>query len=226
MGADRCSGAQLLRIYWYDAPPRGAPTLEQTQIAELDDTKLRLGFLNAAGEQKGVDSLIVTDLIELARQKSICDAVLLAGDEDLRVGVQVAKTYGVRVHLLGVAPARSSQSPRLRTEADTTTEWEVDVVSQFLSVRRTPDVVTAVTQNAAAGDVSAAIRAVIDSLTPDEREALRRFCDENRGLPPEHDGALLRVHSAGLGRSLSDGERRELRQAFRTEILSFGGRSR
>ena len=46
------------------------------------------------GRQKGVDSLIVTDLIELARNHAISDAVLLAGDEELRIGVQIAQSLG------------------------------------------------------------------------------------------------------------------------------------
>jgi uncharacterized LabA/DUF88 family protein len=49
--------------------------------------KVRLGFVNRAGEQKGVDSLIVTDMISPARNRAMADAVLRSGDEDLRVGV-------------------------------------------------------------------------------------------------------------------------------------------
>lgn len=41
-GESEAIGACLLRIYRYDAPPHGASSLEQTQIAEFDDTKLRL----------------------------------------------------------------------------------------------------------------------------------------------------------------------------------------
>jgi len=84
---------------------------------------------------QGVDSLIVTNLIELARQKAIYDAVLLSGDEDVRVGVQIAQNYGVKVHLIGIAPARGSQSHQLMQEADTTCDWGEDVVRRFLSVR-------------------------------------------------------------------------------------------
>ena len=85
--------------------------------------KVRLGFINSAGQQKGVDSLIVTDLIGLARQKAICDALLISGDEDVRIGVQIAQNYGVRVHLLGIAPSRANQSIQLVHEADTSQEW-------------------------------------------------------------------------------------------------------
>jgi hypothetical protein len=129
--ADGCS---LLRVYWYDGVlPRG-PTDEHDRIGLCDNVKLRLGFINSAGQQKGVDSLIVTDLIELARNRAITDAVLLAGDEDIRIGVQVAQSYGVRVHLLGITPARGSQGKLLRQEADTTSEWKKETVTRFLTV--------------------------------------------------------------------------------------------
>lgn len=129
-------GAQLLRIYWYDgvSAHRG-PTSEQLRIASTNNVKLRLGFLNSRGQQKGVDSLIVTDLVELGRNQAISDAVLLSGDEDVRIGVQIAQSFGVRVHLLGIAPSRGSQSRQLIQEADTASEWDRNTVSRFLSFR-------------------------------------------------------------------------------------------
>jgi uncharacterized LabA/DUF88 family protein len=128
--------SRLLRIYWYDGAIGGArPTADQALLANLDDVKLRLGFVNSSGQQKGVDSLIVTDLIELARQKAICEAILMSGDEDVRVGVQIAQLYGVRVHLLGITPSRGTQSQQLLQEADTTHEWDAATIALFLSIR-------------------------------------------------------------------------------------------
>ena len=124
--------APLLRIYWYDAALPSGPHESQVEIALTDDIKLRLGRLHEDGQQKGVDSLIVTDLIELSRNKSIIDALLLSGDEDVRVGVEIAQSHGVRVHLLGIDPVRSSQSEHLRREADTRRVWAADVVKTFL----------------------------------------------------------------------------------------------
>lgn len=109
--AKKAAGCSLLRIYWYDGALGARLSSDQALLARLDDVKVRLGFINTSGQQKGVDSLIVTDLIELARQKAICDAMLLSGDEDVRVGVQIAQNYGVRLHLLGIHPTRGSQSP-------------------------------------------------------------------------------------------------------------------
>ena len=125
--SDVAPSIRLLRMYWYDGLLRAnRPTPEQNEIAYATDAKLRLGMVNSQGEQKGVDSLIVTDLIELARNRAISDALILSGDEDIRIGVQVAQTFGVRIHLLGIKPARGSQSPDLVQEADTHHEWDIE----------------------------------------------------------------------------------------------------
>lgn len=106
VAAAKTRNIPLLRIYWYDgAIGYKGPTIEQATLAQLDNVKVRLGFVNSSGQQKGVDSLIVTDMIELARLGAITDAVLMSGDEDVRIGVQIAQTFGVRVHLLGITPS-------------------------------------------------------------------------------------------------------------------------
>jgi uncharacterized LabA/DUF88 family protein len=133
LGASVQGSAPLLRIYWYDGTSRG-PTPDHRILADLDDVKLRLGFINSVGQQKGVDSLLVTDLVELARNGAICDAVVLGGDEDLRIGVQIAQSFGVRVHLVGIEPCRGSQSLQLRQEADTKHEIPASQVVDFLSI--------------------------------------------------------------------------------------------
>jgi uncharacterized LabA/DUF88 family protein len=125
---------ELLRIYWYDGAPATGRSPEQIELAQLDNVKLRLGQLNSAGQQKGVDSLIVTDLMELARNNAISDAVVVTGDEDIRIGVQIAQSHGVRVHLLGIGAAtnKGSQSLTLQDEADTVTEWAKTDVESFM----------------------------------------------------------------------------------------------
>src|SRR5258705_458652 len=130
--ATKISKLPLLRIYWYDGTSTG-PSPEHVALAFKSRVKVRLGFVNTAGQQKGVDSLIVTDMITLARNRSMSDAVLLSGDEDIRVGVQQAQEYGVRVHLLGITPSRGSQSQFLLQEADSTTEWGLKDIQSFMS---------------------------------------------------------------------------------------------
>ena len=106
-----------------DGVPRQGPSQEQQDLADSNDVKLRLGVINSYGQQKGVDSLIVTDLVELARNRAITDAVVLSGDEDIRIGVLIAQSFGVRAHLIGIGPGRGSQSRSLLQESDTTVEW-------------------------------------------------------------------------------------------------------
>ena len=71
-------------------------------------------------------------MITLARNRAMAECVLLSGDEDVRVGVQQAQEYGVRVHLLGIKPARGSQSKFLLQEADAAYQWEASDLRSFL----------------------------------------------------------------------------------------------
>lgn len=236
LAASKCPQAQLLRIYWYDGAPRQGPSAEHARIAETDDVKVRLGFLNSGGEQKGVDSLIVTDMVELARNRSISDAVLLSGDEDVRIGVQIAQNFGVRVHLLGIVPSRGSQSAELRREADTVAEWDAKVVHTFLSQRAPVSVPVA-----AGSSVSAIITAIpgagapasgfdpmlkqaadsfVANLTSQDIAGIKAFQAGNRGVPPEFDGKLLIAAAHLLGRNLSKAEVRTLRTMFTAGVTA------
>src|SRR5690348_16191194 len=88
--AGTASGMPLLRTYWYDASVSGHPEHDQVTVADLPGVRLRLGRL-VRGEQKGVDSRIVRDLIVLARDGAMSAAYLLAGDEDMCEGVAEAQ---------------------------------------------------------------------------------------------------------------------------------------
>jgi uncharacterized LabA/DUF88 family protein len=63
------------------------------------------------------------------------DALLLSGDDDLRPAVEEAQALGVRVHLLGIAPARENQAAALVQAADTTRELTDGEVRGFLNSR-------------------------------------------------------------------------------------------
>jgi uncharacterized LabA/DUF88 family protein len=118
--ADDVIRGELLRVYWYDAARDRVPTIDQRVIAQMPWVKLRLGNLNARGQQKGVDAQIRADMEALARHRAITDAVLIAGDEDMVPAVEAAQAYGVRVHLWGVEPPYgTNQAERLVWESDT-----------------------------------------------------------------------------------------------------------
>jgi uncharacterized LabA/DUF88 family protein len=118
--ADSLVRGELLRVYWYDAARDRVPTIDQRVIAQMAWVKLRLGNLNARGQQKGVDAQIRADMEALARHRAVTDAVLIAGDEDMVPAVEAAQAFGVRVHLWGVEPPfGTNQAERLVWEADT-----------------------------------------------------------------------------------------------------------
>jgi uncharacterized LabA/DUF88 family protein len=118
--ADSLVRGELLRVYWYDAARDRVPTIDQRVIAQMAWVKLRLGNLNARGQQKGVDAQIRADMEALARHRAMTDAVLIAGDEDMVPAVEAAQAFGVRVHLWGVEPPfGTNQAERLVWEADT-----------------------------------------------------------------------------------------------------------
>ncbi|MGW1005201.1 NYN domain-containing protein [Streptomyces sp. NPDC002520] len=128
--------SRLLRVYWYDGARRRIHTAEQQSIAELPDVKVRLGNLNANNQQKGVDSLIRTDLESLARHRAISDAALLGGDEDLVSAVEAAQGYGARVHLWGIeAPEGRNQAEPLLWEVDSQRTFDLEFFKPYVSRR-------------------------------------------------------------------------------------------
>lgn len=108
----------------------------QVAMAEQADVKLRLGRVDAAGRQKGVDALIASDMVTRARNRAMMDCVLLAGDDEQRIAVAEIRQLGIRVHLVGISPAPRTQSRLLRQEADSTTQWDADTLSVLPGCRR------------------------------------------------------------------------------------------
>ncbi|MGW1071288.1 NYN domain-containing protein [Streptomyces sp. NPDC002537] len=128
--------SRLLRVYWYDGARRRIHTAEQQGIAELPDVKVRLGNLNANNQQKGVDSLIRTDLESLARHRAISDAALIGGDEDLVSAVEAAQGYGARVHLWGIeAVGGRNQAEALLWEVDSQRTFDLDFCKPYVTRR-------------------------------------------------------------------------------------------
>ena len=220
----------LLRIYWYDGMPRTGTTAEQQRVAGSRDVKLRLGAIAYTGRQKGVDSLIVTDLIELARNHAISDALVLSGDEDIRVGVQIAQTYGVRVHLLGIQRAadnQGNQSRLLRQESDTSEEWKRSDIEAMLTIRVQAQPRTAEADRAALEESPPAAEQLdrvagdfTRARSPAERNLLSVLGDHD-AIPDELDRVLLRSAADMLGRYLDSSERVHLRrQAKRLAVRS------
>ncbi len=138
--ADELVRGELLRIYWYDAARDRVPTIDQRVIAQMALVKLRLGNLNARGQQKGVDAQIRADMEALARHRAITDAILVAGDEDMVPAVEAAQAFGVRVHLWGIEPPYgTNQAERLVWESDTVEVLERSFVEPYFTRQQVPE---------------------------------------------------------------------------------------
>jgi uncharacterized LabA/DUF88 family protein len=112
-------GMRLLRTYWYDGAVGGVPTTDHKRIAGLPYVTVQLGRMSSDRQQKGVDSKIYRDLMKLARERAVARVYLIAGDEDLRIGVTEAKEMGVQVVLLGMpVEDGQNQSVHLVRECD------------------------------------------------------------------------------------------------------------
>ena len=117
-------GGQLLRVYVYDAQYPGDDPKYADQRAYFDTLgaqpgiRLRLGHLTpraartsrATWEQKGVDTLMVLDLVRMAQLRAFDIAMIVAGDRDFAEAIRViADDHARRVILYSVegsAPAK------------------------------------------------------------------------------------------------------------------------
>lgn len=218
--SEQTCGVPLLRIYWYDGARRGLPSTEQASLAVQNNLKLRLGVVGFDGKQKGVDSLIVTDMITLARNGAMTHCVLLSGDEDLRVGVQQAQEFGVRVDLLGIADpenASTAQSELLRREADSTNEWTAHDIDALLHRSETPtydadqtsDPLLSVAERVAREVPDSEVQRIVHSFDASQTEGRPGYLDR------QWNGELLRRAARVLQRALVDpGETTGVRAAF------------
>ena len=112
------TGLPLLRCYWYEATVEGRRTSEHDALADLAHLKLRLGRLRP-GRREGVESEMHRDLIALAKNGAITEAVVVSGDEDLTEVISEVQELGVRV-LIGCITVDGSWtiSRPLRQECD------------------------------------------------------------------------------------------------------------
>jgi hypothetical protein len=210
---------ELLRVYWYDGVMSAGLTAQQRSITQLPDVHFRAGIVNSAGQQKGVDSLIVTDLIELATNHAICDAVLVTGDSDLAIGIDLAQKKGVRIAVIGVEDLSVGVSHKQSFEITSRTDrigrlggadisavvrYVPSVTSQTTAVtpQMTPAVQHATTSNA----VTLAARAAANSpLTPADRErievSVKAFIAQQAQLSGMVDPSTKRI-SATVDRAL------------------------
>lgn len=225
---------ELLRTYWYDGARRGVPTDDQLDVAALSFVKLRLGRINSAGQQKGVDTLVVRDLMVLSQERSIHRAVVLSGDEDLREGIEYVQDRGVRVAVLGIdANGDRSQSVELVREADESLVLPPDMLVSSLSRKASPSGLVSSPQIALA--TQATPIAVADSgVHSDHAEQFARdwlakatsselaaLVSGRPRIPRDLDALLLQHTARASGvHTIADEPRRAMRAAFWTAITA------
>ncbi len=190
--ADELVRGELLRIYWYDAARDRVPTIDQRVIAQMALVKLRLGNLNARGQQKGVDAQIRADMEALARHRAITDAILVAGDEDMVPAVEAAQAFGVRVHLWGIEPPYgTNQAERLVWESDTVEVLERSFVEPYFTRQQ-------VAEPAVAANASPLAR--ITQAVSAKPNPAQVFGERHGPRPPARPAAILPAARLGPDR--------------------------
>lgn len=214
--AEKVTGLPLLRIYWYDGTS-GGPTPDHVRLMQTQNVKVRLGTVNTVGEQKGVDSLIMSDMIKLSRIPHIASAVLMTGDEDLRLGVQHFQEAGQRVYLIGITPTHDNQSKLLQQEADQVHAWGLDEITRFLALRQ-PFVLGELGSLEDASRVQVidtVVAHVAQALDDDARARLKADFDAGvPQIPRDVDARLVKTLNEHLG-PLDDHDKYEMRRRFK-----------
>ena len=223
------AGKELLRIYWYDGVMAHGLTAQQKAIMQVDDLQFRAGTIDWRGHQKGVDSLIVSDLIELTTHHAICDAVLVTGDSDLAVGMELAQRRGVRIGVLGVedlaAGVAHHQSFEITTRADRVGRLgrtELQAVVRYVpgaaaaAAYTYPGLDPRASQLPLDLDTKAQIAASVQVFSAQLALPLADVVDPStHRIDAAVDKALLQHVFGTLGRKLSEAEKVFIRQVFR-----------
>lgn len=209
--ATQVSKAEVLRTYWYDFSVVNLPI--------IDNVKLRSGF--EPGER--ISGQIAVDLGKLTRNQAISDALILAGDDELRTAVVQAQEYGVRVHLLSLWSLIDSRPGKfsLRGEADTRRTIDAAALAPYL-VKKTDAPIPGVAEDgselhpeetATAAPEEVLVAHVREHLSELYSDALEKLAElgPREPLPRDLDGPLLVGVKRALGRPLFESEKRILR---------------
>ncbi|MDF5757484.1 NYN domain-containing protein [Spongiactinospora sp. TRM90649] len=128
------TGLPMLRCYWYEATVEGRRTPEHDTLADIPGLKLRLSRIRP-GRREGVDAQVHRDLMTLARNSAICDAVVVSGDEDLAQVVCDAQDLGIRVTVVHIAADGNwAVSRTLRQECDDLIEMGAGHLRSYVSM--------------------------------------------------------------------------------------------
>jgi hypothetical protein len=226
------TNGRVHRVYWYDGARNMVPDDKHIAIDSQPLVKLRLGRLTHDGGQKGVDTLIVRDLMVLSQERTIQQAVVVTGDDDLREGIEYAQDRGVLVHLVGIrdSDGLTSQSEELCRIVDKIGVLEKSSLSSLAvgknpqsrsesSVRTETDTFeqTEIPPEVLAKRVANAM------FTQVSRDLLEKVLNERPGmLTAELDRKMFSLAWAEYGRNIyfEEAYKRTLRNRVREHILN------
>lgn len=207
---------ELFRIYWYDGDVDTSLNLTfnrgavNSKIAELNNFKLRLGTVNSKGQQKGVDGLIIADLISLAQNRCVSDVLLVSGDADLAPGVVAAQMLGIRVHQLEFGP-KTATSPVLLREVDCGFSWPEKEIQTFIKLKQKSQFIKAQISSTTekhlpeefSDDVFKNVLKLIPNFLSDFDKQQLNTLQINDKIPVEIDKKILSFISGALKDTLS-----------------------
>lgn len=198
-------GKELLRIYWYDGLVQSSPSLFNQKLSMVDGYKLRYGTVNKVGQQKGVDGLIIADLLSLSQYRAISDGLLVSGDGDLAPGVAAAQAMGIKILRLEIGSSVAT-SPTLRSEVDKNIIWDEQEVLQFVTRSRKDNLVGQIDDKS----LWPIIQGYVDSL-----EKCELIVNQNNLIDPKIDKGLLDIVKDKVGHWLTEEEREVARDIFK-----------
>ncbi|GEM_PF-5990777 len=216
------SREEVLRTYWYDAPPPGGDA--HADLPAAPGITVRFGQL-VGGRQKRVDAMIVADIVRLAWTGAISTAYLAARDDDLLPAAASAKDAGARVVLVELGAASPSL---LRAEADAALTVPLEALRHAVRLRAdtaspTRDLTDPAAAAYAVGREFAA-RWLLDADQAAVR-AVQRVLASGGRIPVEIDAQLLDATEQHVGRAVKqDAVRQRMRDGFCEEIANAAPR--
>ena len=230
--AERLTSGKLHRIYWYDGAKNMVPDDRHIAIDSQPFVKLRLGRLTLDGGQKGVDTLMVRDLMVLSQERTLQQAVVLTGDDDLREGIEYAQDRGVLVHLVGIkdSDGLTSQSEELSRIVDQVSTIDKSNLTSLKIGTITwgesrAGYSTANVQEAAEIPVEVLVKRVGNAMTQQlPRERLETVLESRPGmLPPDLDKKMFSLAWTEYGRTVyfEQDYKIRLRNGVRELVINF-----
>ncbi len=112
------TGLPVLRCYWYETAADSRGATEHEALASIPGVKLRLPPAQP-GRREGAEADMRRDLITLARNRAVSDAVIVGAQEELGPVIADVQDLGVRVLLVHIPADGGGTAPRsLRQECD------------------------------------------------------------------------------------------------------------